>query len=71
MVLHLSHMEFFPRKIMIVLFPNIKSSCFSNQKVDHGKSRKERKPGKKGGSADAANSNGLEGVPPDVGALCI
>ncbi|XAR74008.1 hypothetical protein NMG60_11008157 [Bertholletia excelsa] len=42
-----------------------------NQTVDYGKSRKERKQGKKRGVVNAANSHLPEAGPPDVGALCI
>ncbi|KAL3813631.1 hypothetical protein ACJIZ3_014899 [Penstemon smallii] len=48
-----------------------RSSKFSvNQTVDYGKSRRERKQGRKAGSK-AVNSIQSDGGPPDMGALCI
>lgn len=41
-----------------------------NQTVDYGKSRKERKQGRKGG-ASVPSSIQSDGGPPDMGALCI
>ncbi|KAG6392896.1 hypothetical protein SASPL_147124 [Salvia splendens] len=52
-------------------FPVVTSKCddshFSNQTVDYGKSRKDRKQGRKGGTILVHSDGG----PPDMGALCI
>lgn len=40
----------------------------SNQTVDYGKSRKDRKLSRKGGTTSSVHS---DGGPPDMGALCI
>ncbi|XP_075652820.1 OVARIAN TUMOR DOMAIN-containing deubiquitinating enzyme 7 isoform X2 [Castanea sativa] len=42
-----------------------------NQSVDSRKGRKERKQGKKSGSAKATSTCGVDGGLPDMGALCI
>lgn len=39
--------------------------------VESRKGRKDKRQGKKGGSATDAPSIGSDGTPPDVGALCI
>ncbi|XP_024977814.1 OTU domain-containing protein 3 isoform X2 [Cynara cardunculus var. scolymus] len=39
--------------------------------VDYGKSRKDKKQGKKGGSTNSTVSHGSDGGSPDMGALCI
>lgn len=48
------------------------STVAVNDTVDYGKSRKEKKQGKKGGSTNLAVSHGSDGASPaDMGALCI
>lgn len=44
---------------------------FSNQTVDYGKGRKDKKQGKKGGSSNLASPQASDRGPPDLGALCI
>nr|GEW14898.1 OTU domain-containing protein 3 isoform X1 [Tanacetum cinerariifolium] len=47
------------------------STVAVNNTADYGKGKKDKKQGKKGGSANLAVVHGSDGVSPDMGALCI